>query len=88
MLGFGIVAERGMQQAKGKAEAATYIFWDSSFARNEPEHLLAPRSKGSAAKCPTGILFSGRLSKGGGKLLLHLPVLLGERNSKLQEWFY
>lgn len=36
-----------MQQAKGKAETATYIFWDSSFTCNEPEDLLASWSEGS-----------------------------------------
>ena len=77
-----------MQQAKGKAETATYILWDSSFACNEPERVLTSRSKGSGAKCPTGIPSSGRLSKGDGKLLPHLPVLLGERNKKPQRWPY
>lgn len=42
-----MITKQGMPQAKGKAEAATYILWDSLFVRHE--HLLASRSKDSGA---------------------------------------
>lgn len=72
-----------MLQAKGKAEAATYIFWDSSFVCHECS--LAPQSKGSGAKRPTGIPSSGMLSKENGEFLTRFPVLLGERNKNHED---
>lgn len=71
-----------MQQAKGKAETVTYIFWDSPYACNESEHLLVPRSKGSGAKCPTSIPSSGRLSKGDREALATSSSLTGRKKQK------
>lgn len=77
VLSFRIITEQGKQQAKGKAETVTYIFWDASYACSDSEwvcwHL---RTRGLVGSVLFAFLPLGDSERT--KLLPHLPVLLGD----------